>query len=316
MLLDIASYHLGPVRQVYADPATQFALLPFDGMPGKVVAAAMRFYNARLAHLARRKIAAGQYGARNAHWRLLVGGFLPGRERHPAACERARLWGGRSGEIFGCRPARRVPRHSRLTPRQCVSICWSAALMSSLWDRYQQFLLRNAALGISVDVSRMRFDEAFLGKNGAARAGAHFHRCRQLEAGGIANPDEGRGWSGTTGCARPNFAPTPELREEIEECNADIASFVSDVHASGRFTDVLLIGIGGSALGPQFLSDALGTDDDKLRLHFFDNTDPDGMDRILERLQHRLEHTLVVVISKSGGTAETRNGMLEAQAAL
>jgi flavin-dependent dehydrogenase len=76
-LLDIAAYHLGPVRQVYSDPATQFDFLPFDGKPGRVVAAFMRFYNRRLAALAQRKIANGSYGARNAHWRLLVGGFLP-----------------------------------------------------------------------------------------------------------------------------------------------------------------------------------------------------------------------------------------------
>ena len=76
-LLDIALYHLGPVRQVYSDPATQFDFLPFDGKPGRVVAAFMAFYNRRLAALARRKIAAGTYGARNAQWRLLVGGFLP-----------------------------------------------------------------------------------------------------------------------------------------------------------------------------------------------------------------------------------------------
>ena len=76
-LLDIASYHLGPVRQVFADPATQFAHFPFDGIPGKVVATGMRFYNARLAHLGRQKIAAGVFGDRNAHWRVLVGGFLP-----------------------------------------------------------------------------------------------------------------------------------------------------------------------------------------------------------------------------------------------
>ena len=76
-LLDIALYHLGPVRQVYADPATQFDFFPFDGKPGRGVAAFMRFYNRRLATVARRKIAAGTYGARNAQWRLLVGGFLP-----------------------------------------------------------------------------------------------------------------------------------------------------------------------------------------------------------------------------------------------
>src|SRR5206468_1020335 len=45
--------------------------------------------------------------------------------------------------------------------------------------------------------------------------------------------------------------------------------------------------------------------------HFIDNTDPDGIDRVLERLAPVLAETLTVVISKSGGTKETRNGMLE-----
>jgi glucose-6-phosphate isomerase len=48
---------------------------------------------------------------------------------------------------------------------------------------------------------------------------------------------------------------------------------------------------------------------------FFDNTDPDGMDKVLAQLNGRLGQTLAVVISKSGGTKETRNGMLEAEAA-
>jgi glucose-6-phosphate isomerase len=49
--------------------------------------------------------------------------------------------------------------------------------------------------------------------------------------------------------------------------------------------------------------------------YFFDNTDPDGMERILNRIGSRLSQTLTIVISKSGGTKETRNGMLEAQSA-
>ncbi|MEI9898469.1 MAG: hypothetical protein WDN28_32580 [Chthoniobacter sp.] len=122
-------------------------------------------------------------------------------------------------------------------------------------------------------------------------------------------------WVGHYWLRAPQLAPTPELKADIENCNQSIRDFVAQVYASGRFTDVLVIGIGGSALGPQFVSDALGTDDDRLRLHFFDNTDPDGIDRTLVGLQHRIEHTLVVVISKSGGTPETRNGMLEAEAA-
>jgi flavin-dependent dehydrogenase len=76
-LLDISAYHLGPVRQVYDDPATGFNSFPFDGVAGRVVARLLRSYNARLAHLGRRKMAAGVFGARNDSWRLLIGGFLP-----------------------------------------------------------------------------------------------------------------------------------------------------------------------------------------------------------------------------------------------
>ena len=76
-LLDIANYHLGPVRQIYQDPSTQFSFFPFDGIPGKIAAKALRFYNGRLAALAKKKIAAGCYGDHNANWRLLVPGFTP-----------------------------------------------------------------------------------------------------------------------------------------------------------------------------------------------------------------------------------------------
>ncbi len=76
-LLDISGYHLGPVRQVYENPNEQFDFFPFDGVPGKVAASLLKFYNRRLSALARRKIAAGVYGDRNKEWRLLVGGFVP-----------------------------------------------------------------------------------------------------------------------------------------------------------------------------------------------------------------------------------------------
>jgi glucose-6-phosphate isomerase len=50
-------------------------------------------------------------------------------------------------------------------------------------------------------------------------------------------------------------------------------------------------------------------------VHFCDNTDPDGMDRLFETLaasEGGLAATLALVISKSGGTKETRNGQVEA----
>jgi glucose-6-phosphate isomerase len=83
-----------------------------------------------------------------------------------------------------------------------------------------------------------------------------------------------------------------------------------------RFTDVLAIGIGGSALGPQLLADAVAADAPPLAMHFFDNTDPRGFDRVLTRLGDALATTLVIVTSKSGSTPETRNGLLEVADAL
>ncbi len=184
--------------------------------------------------------------------------------------------------------------------------------MNSLWQRFQKYFLRsNEALGFSVDISRMRFDDDFFSRMEPLAQRA-FQQMRALESGAIANPDENR-MVGHYWLRAPQLAPTAELREEIVATNASIKKFVAEVRAEGKFTDVLLIGIGGSALGPQFVSDALGTNHDPIRLHYFDNTDPAGFDRVLEALEPRLAKTLTVVISKSGGTKETRNGMLEAQ---
>src|SRR5258708_33633329 len=49
-------------------------------------------------------------------------------------------------------------------------------------------------------------------------------------------------------------------------------------------------------------------------IFFFDNTDPEGFDRVFDRIGEGLPQTLVIVVSKAGGTKETRNGMLEAEA--
>jgi glucose-6-phosphate isomerase len=83
--------------------------------------------------------------------------------------------------------------------------------------------------------------------------------------------------------------------------------------ARGRFDDVVVLGIGGSALGPIALRTALrpsgwnSLPDDRRqglpRLHVLDNVDPATMAGLLDRLD--LRRALFIVTSKSGGTAET-----------
>lgn len=128
----------------------------------------------------------------------------------------------------------------------------------------------------------------------------------ELEAGAIANPDEGR-MVGHYWLRASSLAPDPALSAEIEAVHQDLASPPLGDHRS-----VLMIGIGGSALGPQLVADCLGGPDDLAALHFLDNTDPEGFARTLAGLDPAT--TLAVVVSKSGGTVETRNGMLAARA--
>jgi glucose-6-phosphate isomerase len=174
------------------------------------------------------------------------------------------------------------------------------------FDRYARLLCRIP--GLDLDVSRMRFDDAFLDKMKPAMDRA-FAAMAELEKGAIANPDENRR-VGHYWLRAPKLAPTPELAKEIQAGIDQVKAFSAQVHAEKRFSEVLLVGIGGSALGPQLVADALGGPSDRMRLHYFDNTDPDGIARVLGDLKGRLDKTLCVVTSKSGGTPETRNGML------
>ncbi|MDP9100259.1 MAG: glucose-6-phosphate isomerase [Verrucomicrobiota bacterium] len=191
---------------------------------------------------------------------------------------------------------------------------------SSLWPRFQKYFLRYDDLDFSIDISRMRFADEFFEQMRPLVEMA-LAAMRELEGGAMANPDENR-MVGHYWLRDSKLAPTPELRADIDDTNARIKQFVAEVHAGkvapekgDTFKHVLLVGIGGSALGPQFINDALGRASDPLDIHFLDNTDPDGFDRVLARIGDHLAHTLTVVISKSGGTKETRNGMLEAAAA-
>jgi glucose-6-phosphate isomerase len=189
-----------------------------------------------------------------------------------------------------------------------------------VWKRFQKYFLDYDSIGMSLDVSRMNFSDDFL-QSMEPRMQKAFEAMAALEKGAIANPDENR-MVGHYWLRNPALAPTPEIRSQIEQTLQAIKAFAASVHSgtilgeSGAFRHILVIGIGGSALGPQFVANALGHPKrDKMKVWFFDNTDPDGMHTVLSNLEGQLGHTICIVISKSGGTKETRNGMLEAEAA-
>jgi glucose-6-phosphate isomerase len=191
---------------------------------------------------------------------------------------------------------------------------------AALWQRYQDWLYYHAGLGFYVDISRMRFDDAFV-EGLQPKLEKAFQDMAALEGGAIANPDENR-MVGHYWLRDPDLAPTPEIKQEIVESVDQIETFARKIHSGAihppqapRYTDIISIGIGGSALGPEFVAEALAPDFPPLAIHFIDNTDPAGIDRVLTRVRNRLTSTLVIVISKSGGTPEPRNGTIELKAA-
>jgi glucose-6-phosphate isomerase len=188
--------------------------------------------------------------------------------------------------------------------------------MASSFEAFRRDLLAFPALGFSLDLSRAPAPAGFADRLAPALAQA-FADMAALEKGSVANPDEKR-MVGHYWLRTPELAPDPAIGAAVRASLEAIEGFAARVHAgqvrgaAGAFTDLLCIGIGGSALGPQFVTDALGGKADKLRVHFIDNTDPDGIDRIFDTLGDRLGTTLAIVTSKSGSTPEPRNGQIEA----
>jgi glucose-6-phosphate isomerase len=187
---------------------------------------------------------------------------------------------------------------------------------ATLWQRYQDWLYYHEGLGLYLDISRMRFGDDLLSTL-QPKFDKAFQDVAALEGGAIANPDENR-MVGHYWLRDSTLAPTPERREDIDTTLAKIHAFAQKVHRgeihppdAAKFTDILSVGIGGSALGPEFVAEALGALDAPMQIHFIDNTDPAGIDKLLTKLKDRLASTLVVIMTKSGGTPETRNGMLE-----
>lgn len=188
-----------------------------------------------------------------------------------------------------------------------------------LWERFQKYYTEYPSIELALDISRMNFADDFFAKREPQIQKA-FTAMDELEKGAIANPDENR-MVGHYWLRNSSLAPNAEIKSAIDETLGKIKTFAQKIHGGtirgerGAFKHLLIIGIGGSALGPQFVSAALGhPKTDRMKIHFFDNTDPDGMEKVISGIPS-LGETLCVVISKSGGTKETRNGMLEAKAA-
>ena len=185
--------------------------------------------------------------------------------------------------------------------------------MSDWIERNARCTITDGASGFSLDFAGMDFSCADLDALAPLFERA-LRGIADIEAGKIKNPDEKRKVTHFTD--RAAYA-SGELFAEVER----FASLVRSGAVSGpggKFEALVVNGIGGSALGPQLMQFALNGPywnelDEKarggnLKIYFLDNTDSAEFSDLLAVMKP--ERTLHLVISKSGGTQETRNNMI------
>jgi glucose-6-phosphate isomerase len=140
-------------------------------------------------------------------------------------------------------------------------------------------------------------------------------KFRDMTAGALVNRSEKRAALHT---AARSFSDDPvtvagvdvmpeirRVRNEIRDFSARIRSGELTGASGSRFTDVVVIGIGGSYLGTEFVSEALAVYADAgIRIHYLANVDIHNFGRIVSVIDPA--STLWIVISKSYTTAETK----------
>ena len=105
----------------------------------------------------------------------------------------------------------------------------------------------------------------------------------------------------------PGGAPAEEatgwldLPDRMADLVDELTAFADEVRSDG-FTDLVLLGMGGSSLGPLVLGRVFGTSPGFLRLHVLDSTVPGQIIAVENRVD--LRKTLFLISSKSGTTIE------------
>ncbi len=182
------------------------------------------------------------------------------------------------------------------------------------WNKFVKYLWFDEDINMWLDISKVLFNEKQITE--IERKFKNVYKAsKDLEDGSISNVDENR-QVGHYWLRNSNIAPDKEIGKQIEEEIKNIEEFSSQIlnkkilNKNGSFfTDVLWIGIGGSALGPLLLIESLQKKAKGLNFSFIDNVDPFLISEKLEELKEKFETTLFVVVSKSGGTPEPKIAM-------
>ena len=182
------------------------------------------------------------------------------------------------------------------------------------WNRFSKYLWFNEELKFWLDISKINFDETQL-NDFEEKFKDVFESINSLENGSISNYSENR-QVGHYWLRNSSLSPDIEIKKNIDNQVLEIKNFSIKILkgeiksiSDEKFKNVLWVGIGGSALGPLLIIESLQKEHFGLNFHFIDNVDPFLINEKLNKLQDQFSSTLIVIVSKSGGTPEPRIAM-------
>lgn len=176
--------------------------------------------------------------------------------------------------------------------------------------RLHSFVSRGGGYQLLYATERVT-DEVMTGLNELAKEAGALQRMEAMQSGAILNkiegyPSESRAVLHTATrdfFDHPNTSENAKLAAKDAKIELDkLEKFIQSVES--KYTDLILIGIGGSELGPKANYEALRyLQLPNRHIYFLANVDPDDGTEILKKCD--LKKTLVLVVSKSGNTLET-----------
>ncbi len=169
--------------------------------------------------------------------------------------------------------------------------------------------------GLFFDFSRQRLDDRTLGLlhelADARRLPETFRRMTEGEAVNVTENRPALHTACRSFSSTPIFVNGRDVAADIRRVRDEIKAFAEEIHAgkhvgsTGKpFRHIVVVGIGGSYLGAQFVSAALEAEGDKgLAIHYLSNVDIHDFGRIAAAIDP--ESALWIIVSKSYATSET-----------
>lgn len=168
-------------------------------------------------------------------------------------------------------------------------------------DRLKRFVMREGPL--RADFSKQALSNQALDAllDMAAKCDLEEWRAK-LFAGEAVNTSEDRA---VLHMALRGVGGSKDVQKDVNEMRQRMADYADEIRSQGKFKNIVHIGIGGSDLGPRLVADGFeASAEQSLTLRFAENVDGASINDAVEGLDPA--ETLVIIVSKSFGTQETK----------